>query len=103
MPHVPPVHVACPFAGATHAFPHAPQLLGSLVTSAHVLPHSLAAVGGQVATQPSLPFVAVHLSFDPVQALPQVPQFAATVRSVSQPFSGLPSQSPKPVAQASAP
>jgi hypothetical protein len=37
--HVPEMHVAEPFAGASQIFPHSLQLTGSLATSAHDAPH----------------------------------------------------------------
>ena len=38
IPHIPPEHVALPFAGTAHTFPHVPQLALSLATLTHEVP-----------------------------------------------------------------
>jgi hypothetical protein len=40
-PHVPPLHVADPFAGAAQTVPHAPQLFGSFERLKQLDPHSV--------------------------------------------------------------
>jgi hypothetical protein len=60
---------------ATHVIPQR-------VSELHPLTHS--------------PLAVSHTGVMPERVLPQAPQFKAVSRGVSQPFMGLPSQSPKP-------
>jgi hypothetical protein len=93
-PHAPLVQRGVALPGMGQALPHAPQFCAEVARS----------------TQPPLQYVVVlahderhdpRLQSKPAgHTLPHAPQLALlAVRSVSQPFAGLPSQSPKPVAQ----
>ena len=62
--------------------PQAPQLFASLVSSTQVPLHAEGAVAGQPLTHVEFE----HTGVEPVQALPQLPQFAVLFRSVHVPL-----------------
>jgi hypothetical protein len=94
-PHLPFVHAGWPLAGGGQALPHIEQFFASLVVSEHEPLHSVGAVAGQPDAQlndvPVLP--GTHVGVAPVHVVEHVPQWVGDERSVSQPVSGLPSQS----------
>jgi len=89
-PHWPPTHVWL----LAQAWPHAPQLFSSVVTSVHVPPHAVLP-GSQLTAQVPEPLQSGVAS---VQAFPQLPQCAAIDRSASHPSLESPLQSPHPAA-----
>jgi hypothetical protein len=94
-PHVALLHAACPLAGGGQALPHVEQFFASLVVFEHEPLHSVGAVGGQPEAQlkdvPVLP--GTQAGVLPLHFVEHVPQWTGSDRSVSQPLSGLPSQS----------
>ncbi len=103
--HAPAAQRPTPFAGA-HARPHAPQFAVLLVGS---VSQPFEGSPSQFAN----PVVHAPITHDPVEhaapawakahAFPHIPQLARLLRvSASQPFAGLPSQSPAPAVHASA-
>ena len=103
MPHTPAVHVALPPAGVAHAWPHAPHWPTSVCRfDSQPFVASWSQSPRPVAQDfPHTP--AVHCALPPTgvaHEVPQAPQRDASFwRSVSQPLSVLPSQSPKPALQ----
>lgn len=101
-PQVPALHKRIALARAGQAFPHAPQLLRSTVTSlsqpfateASQLPRP-----GEQAAMPQTPAEQAPEAIGGAQFMPQPPQFAMdVVVLVSQPFAALLSQFAKPAA-----
>jgi hypothetical protein len=94
-PQVPPTQFGVPPA-AGHTCPQVPQLVMLVaVLVSHpfrALPSQSPNPAAQVGTH--APAVHAVLPFELVQATPQAPQFDAVLSGVSQPFFGLPSQSP---------
>ena len=75
MPHAPEAHRAVALVEVQRA-PHAPQWLGSDRVSTHTPPHRVSPLGHRQTP-------AWHV-WPPVQAAPQAPQFAASVRGLTQ-------------------
>jgi hypothetical protein len=96
-------HVALAPAGTGQARPHIPQFVRLVRVStsqpSDALPLQSAKPGRHENPQTPVLHVAVALA-GAVHARPHIPQFATAVpRFVSQPFAGLPSQSPEPMLQ----
>jgi hypothetical protein len=90
------LHVADACATAVvHAWPHAPQLLTSLVVFEHVEPHSVVAPE-HAGTHAAPPLARSQIGVAPEQAVVHEPQWAACERLASQPSFGSPLQSAKP-------
>jgi hypothetical protein len=104
-PQVPDVQYGVPFA-APHTVVHDPQCdtfpdrLCSQPSDA--LPLQSPHPDAHDATWHA-PVAQVAVPFATAQATPQPPQFVVVVSAVSQPFAGLPSQSPQPASQAAMP
>jgi hypothetical protein len=98
--HRPPTQRPWPLAPDGHAVPHAPQFIGSALTSTHVPPQLVARSGGHAAFAHwyESPW-RVHVC-PAAQRVPHAPQFIAFERSASQPLAALRSQSAKPAAHA---
>jgi hypothetical protein len=97
-PQTPASHVAIARATSVlHACSHEPQWVASVWRSAQAPPQRVGVCAGQPETQPIAP---AHTGVPPLHAVSQVPQVAACLRSVSQPFSGSPAQLPYPGAHA---
>jgi hypothetical protein len=94
-------HVDWAWPTAGQACPQVEQFLASVEVSVHAEPQS-AVESGHVATHWKPPSTAAHLPVAPEQLRVHDPQCETMVRSASQPFSGLPSQSAKPGAHAEA-
>jgi hypothetical protein len=85
-----PLQAGCaPATVVEQALPHIPQWLGLLVVSAHVPPHAVGAVDGQLATQDGAAADPEHRGVLPVHALPQLPQFAALASDTQAPLQAL--------------
>jgi hypothetical protein len=95
--HTPDTQAVDPLA-FVHSTPQAPQLFASVSGFvAHMVPQQMkgGAQGPQTSHTP--PMQTGELPAGAVQTLPHAPQLlASTCMSVSHPFTGLPSQSPKP-------
>lgn len=93
-----------PPMGAAHGRSQPPQCRGSLVVSTHVMPQRVGAIGAQplVHTRTAPPSLGMSAQMGAAsgQTAPQRPQFAAAVRSASQPFVGSASQSLRSARQA---
>jgi hypothetical protein len=102
IPHVPPVHVAPPLAGAGQRLPHVRQLFTSVIVSAHVIAQRVGAMGphplAHVYAPPPAP--GVHTGMGSAHAARHAPQFVAVVRSVSQPSDAIELQSARLAAHA---
>ena len=93
--HAPATQTPVPPLGAAQTRPQPPQCDALVCGSTHDAPQSEApAEHPEVHRPPS------HTGVAPPQRTPQAPQADADARSASQPLRGLPSQSPKPPAQA---
>jgi len=91
---VPPVHVnahppseqaGTAWAIPVHAWPQAPQLLGSVALSTHTFAHWVTALAGQVATHAWLPLTGAHTGAAPLHALPHAPQWFELAGSTHPP------------------
>ncbi len=94
MAQAPAVHVLLAL-GSEHVRPHAPQLLSLVRVSTHVMPQRVSAGAQPVPHAPPL-----QMGVAPEHALAHMPQLALVSRALSQPLALLPSQLPKPIAQA---
>jgi hypothetical protein len=90
--HAPAWHVS-PVA---HAWPHEPQLAGSVLVLTQAVPHAVAA---HVFTHVGLDADAVEHDMPVAQFVEQEPQWVASLSAASQPSDGSPLQSPNPCAQ----
>jgi hypothetical protein len=99
IPHVEPLQLATPLF-MLQAWPQEPQLpMEVVVFVSHPLPAmpSQSAYGEVQLPMAHAPFEHAAVAFGRLQTVLQPPQWLASVcRFVSQPFAGLPSQSPKP-------
>jgi hypothetical protein len=81
-PHVPPLHVADPFAGAAQTVPHAPQLFGSVLSASHTPPQSVKPASQVMPHVPPL-----HVA-DPfagaAQTVPHAPQLFGSFERLKQ-------------------
>jgi hypothetical protein len=97
--HAEPLQLGVPLF-MLHAWPQPPQLpVEVVVFTSHPLPAmpSQSAYGGVQLPMAQVPFEHVAVAFGTLHTVPQAPQwFVSDCRFVSQPFAGLPSQSPKP-------
>ena len=82
----PPRHagIACATA-VVHERPQAPQFLGSVPLSTHIVPHWVAAFAGQLATHPWPPSAGAHTGVEPLQTLPHAPQDVELAGSTQPP------------------
>jgi hypothetical protein len=90
-PHVLAAQTGCPLASPGQTLPHEEQLFASLVVSVHLPAHCTThdAMQVYVPASPCCAQVGAVLG----QRVVQLPQLAGKARFVSQPVSGLPSQS----------
>ncbi len=97
-PQAPATHDLEPFGRAGQTVPQTPQWSGLVATTAHSIPQRAWVAEHPLSQTLESPRVEQR-GVAPEQRFPQAPQLATAVRSASQPFVGLPSQSAKPRAQ----
>jgi hypothetical protein len=93
-PHTPITHARAPLGKSAHSLSHRPQCCTLLAVVTHVAPQRVSPAPHEL-TQVRV----AELQFGrlPLQVIPQRPQSVAVVRSVSQPFAALRSQSSRPL------
>jgi hypothetical protein len=79
-----------------HAWPHEPQSFALFVVSTHVPEQSVGALGEHPVEHVNPDPALLHTGAVAGQPIPHPPQCSGWLTSVSQPLSGLPSQSAQP-------
>jgi hypothetical protein len=80
-------HAGCAWAMlVVQAWPHAPQWFGSVVSSTHVPPHCVAALGGQLETHAWPAPTGAQTGIAPPHALPHAPQLDDVAGSTQPPW-----------------